>query len=75
MNWINVNTKPPEKFEEVIVATDTGKVKSAIYTGNGKFTTYMNVTHWMPMPKAPEAIEEAEVEEPVKKRRGRPKKV
>ena len=39
--------------------------------GNAKFSTYLQVAYWMPMPEAPK-IEVAE--EPVKKKRGRPKK-
>ena len=42
--------------------------------GNAKFSTYLKVAYWMPMPDAPK-IETIEViEEPVKKKRGRPKK-
>lgn len=60
--------------QHVIVCTDTGRVKAALHMGNGKFDTYMKVLYWMDMPEAPK-MEMAEViEEPVKKKRGRPKK-
>ena len=76
MNWININEKLPSQFEEVIIATNTGNVKSAKYLGDGKFTTYLTVTHWMPMPEAPSKdVDDDTVVEPIKKRRGRPKKV
>lgn len=74
MDWININDKLPERYKEVIICSDTGVVKSAIYIGNNKFTTYLQVAYWMPMPEAPK-IETVEIkEEPVKKKRGRPKK-
>lgn len=75
MDWINVNDKLPNKYQEVIIATDDGRVKSAMYMTNGKWNTFLNVTHWMEFPEAPEAVVEAESEEePVKKKRGRKKK-
>ena len=70
-DWININDDKPKEFEEVIVASSEGHVKAAIYLGNGKFTTYLNITHWTHMPEFTKA--EGVVEEPVKKR-GRPKK-
>ena len=77
MDWININDELPEKYEEVIVATLDGSVKAATHTGSGKFSTYLTITHWMHMPKAPEkSVVDGEVEEVqvVQKRRGRPKK-
>ena len=71
MDWININDCLPEKYQDVIVCTDTGRVKTALHMGNGKFDTYMKVLYWMDMPEAPK-MEVAE--EPVKKKRGRPKK-
>ena len=73
MDWINVKDRLPEKFKEVIIATDDGVVKSAIYAGGDKWNTFLNITHWMEYPKAPEVIVSDE-EEPIK-RRGRRKKV
>lgn len=72
MNWINLNDEKPKKYEEVIIASIDGAVKSAVYLDNGKFTTYLNVTHWMHMPEAPKL--QTMESEPVKKTRGRPKK-
>lgn len=76
MDWINVNDKLPSQYQEVIAAIDDGRVKSAMYMSNGKWNTFLNVTHWMEYPEAPEIVVEAKVEEdPIKKRRGRKKKV
>lgn len=72
MDWNNAKTQPPEKYQEVIICSDEGKVKSAIYLGDGKYNTFLNVVCWQPMPKAPENIEGAEAEP---KKRGRKKKV
>lgn len=78
MNWINVNEKLPTKYAEVIVCSRDGAVKSAVYLDNGKWTTYIPVTHWMSYPEPPvienEDKKEEKPVEPVKKKRGRPKK-
>lgn len=78
MEWIKISEKEPMKYEEVIICSDTGIVKSATYMGNLKWTTYNQVVFWMPMPDAPNDFDEKEetpvVEQP-KKKRGRPKKV
>ena len=71
MDWININDKLPEKYQDVIICTNDGIVKPSLHMGNAKFTTYMQVAYWMPMPEAPK-IEKTE--ETPKKRRGRPKK-
>ena len=74
MDWININDKWPEKYQDVIICSDTGVVKSAMYLGNKKFATYLKVVYWMPMPEAPKfEVEEIE-DKPAKKKRGRPKK-
>lgn len=74
MDWININDKWPEKYQDVIICSNTGVVKSAMYLGNKKFATYLKVVYWMNMPEAPK-IETVEIEDkPVKKKRGRPKK-
>ncbi len=76
MDWINVKDKLPGQYQEVIIATDDGRVKSAMYMSNGKWNTFLNVTYWMEYPAAPEIIVETKVEEePAKKRRGRKKKI
>lgn len=74
MDWININDKQPELHQEVIVASSEGRVKSAIYIGNMKWSTYVPVFYWMPYPEPPIVVEDATVEVP-KKKRGRPKKV
>ena len=78
MEWFKLSDKEPEKYEEVIICTDAGRVKSATYMGGLKWTTYSNVVFLMPMPKAPKGLvkkeEEPVVEQP-KKKRGRPRKV
>lgn len=76
MNWIDIAHEMPVKYEEVIIASNDGTVKSATHIGGGKFTTYLTVTHWMHMPEPPKVEQCTEVaeEQPVKKKRGRPKK-
>ena len=74
MGWININDKWPEKYQDVIICTNEGIVKSALHMGNAKFNTYLQVVYWMPMPEAPKfEVEEIE-DKPEKKKRGRPKK-
>ena len=78
MEWFKLSEKEPEKYEDVIICTDTGSVKSAKYMGGLKWSTYSNIVFWMPMPNAPKGLtkeEEAPVVEQPKKKRGRPKKV
>jgi len=72
MEWINVKTEQPQKYQNVIICSNDGKVKSAIYLGDNKYNTYFNVVYWQPFPEAPEDIETDDAE-PVKKR-GRKKK-
>ena len=74
MDWININDKKPEFYQEVIICSNEGKVKSAIYMGNGKWNTFLVVTHWMPFPSPHNGAVEVTIEAP-KKKRGRPKKV
>ena len=74
MDWIDINDQQPEKYQDVIICTDTSKVKAALHMGNAKFDTYMKVLYWMPMPEAPKIETEEIKEKPVKKKRGRPKK-
>ena len=74
MDWINVKDRLPDKYCEVIIASDDGTVKSAVYMSNGKWNTFLNVTHWMEYPDAPEVDSVVDTEEQIKKR-GRKKKV
>ena len=76
MEWINITDKSPDKYQEVIVCSNDNKIKSAIYMGNGKWSTYLKVDYWQPLPKAPNREIATSVEEkPTKKKRGRPKKI
>ena len=72
-NWIHISN-PPEKFEEVIICSDEGKRKSAIYMGDGKWTTFLKVEWWQPFPAAPKR-ENVTTETEAPKKRGRKKKV
>ena len=74
MDWISVKDRLPNKYCEVIIATDDGTVKSAVYLPNGKWNTFLNITHWMEYPEAPE-VDVVDVEDEPIKRRGRKKKV
>ena len=76
MEWISIKDKTPELYKEYIICSNEGYVKTAVYIGDGKWSTYTPVAYWMPMP-APsvKASENTTLEEPVKKRRGRPKKI
>lgn len=75
MGWINIKDKQPEPFQEVIICSSDGHVKSAIYMGNGKWNTFCEVVLWQLFPESPikSDLDEAPIE-PVKKKRGRPKK-
>ena len=75
MDWISVRDRLPDKFKEVIVATEEGRVKSAIYAGGDKWNTFLNITHWMEFPEAPEIVVEDDIEEEPVKKRGRKKKI
>lgn len=72
MDWININDKKPEPYQEVLVCSTEGHVKSAIYMG-GKWNTFLEVAYWMPMPAPPDGLSVVPIEAP-KKKRGRPKK-
>lgn len=73
MDWINIDDRWPEKYQDVIICSNEGIVKPALHMGGGKFSTYVRVNYWMPYPSAPDCVDKVVVEEP-KKRRGRPKK-
>lgn len=72
MEWKKITEEEPKKFEEVIICSDTGKVKPATYFGGFKWSTYLQVALWMPMPDAPAEFS-IEHSEPEKKKRGRKK--
>lgn len=74
MDWININDRLPQQYVEVIVCSNEGRVRAAIYMGGGKWNTFLPVVYWMPMPTPPDGLVESPVEEP-KKKRGRKKKV
>lgn len=76
MEWINIADQEPDKYQEVIICSNDDTVKSAIYMGNGKWNTYLKIDCWQPFPKAPKRkIVTTTEEKPIKKKRGRPKKV
>ena len=70
MGWIY--DRPPADYKEVIICTTEGKVKAAIYLGNGTWNTFLQVACWQPLPEAPESLKASNVDAP--KKRGRPKK-
>jgi hypothetical protein len=76
MNWINIKDQQPKLFQEVIICSNFGNVKSAIYMGNGKWNTFVEVAYWQPFPNPPETLNETKEApvDPIKKKRGRPKK-
>ena len=72
MEWIDAKKNPPEMYQEIIICSDERRVKPAIYLGNGKYNTYLNVVYWQPLPEAPKVGADKCVE--TVKKRGRPKK-
>lgn len=74
MDWININDKQPELYQEVIVTSSDGRVKSSKYMGNFRWSTYTPILYWMPFPESPAITRDIIVEVP-KKRRGRPRKI
>lgn len=68
MEWVSVNERLPDPIENVLVYVDAGRY-SFHSTGsmfpNKNWTWHRNaiiypsakVTHWMPLPKAPETTE------------------
>ena len=65
--WINVKERLPEPYESVLVHMPEEKplptVHEGYITGNGKWYAAHcpreadEITHWMPMPSAPEEVE------------------
>ncbi len=56
--WISVKDRLPEDFSEVLIAFGGG-VSIACYDGDWREPVYpmlplLSVTHWMPLPAAPE---------------------
>ena len=67
-NWISVNDKLPEEYEDVLVYVKNGNINRTWYDGHGfrnatsKRTTWYrpeSVTHWMPLPESPKEEEDA----------------
>lgn len=51
MDWHDISVEPPETDGEYIVTLETGRVTSMrLY--KGKWSTYIPVIGWMPMPHA-----------------------
>ena len=76
MEWFDAKTNPPKPYQEIIICSDNRNVKPAIYLGNGKYNTFVNVVYWQPFPNPPEILNEVNEThvETAKKKRGRPKK-
>lgn len=58
-SWIPVSDRLPESGQRVIVCRKDGRVEQGVYLGvNGWWKVYgtntKSVTHWMPLPAAPE---------------------
>ena len=75
MEWINIKDTMPPPYQEVIIASNENRVKSAIYMGNGKWNTFVQIVAWMPYPDPPKSFTKETTTEAPKKKRGRPKKV
>ena len=55
--WVNVEEKLPERYENVIVHYKNGKIEFDWQDGQGNFLLdgeYGRVTHWMPIPAPPD---------------------
>lgn len=73
---LQIPDQEPKQYEEVIVCSDEGKVKSAAYLGNGKWSTYLVVALWTEMPKAPiDLLSGVDGTDSEPKKRGRKKKI
>jgi hypothetical protein len=74
-NYISDN-KYPKQFEEVIICSSLGKVKTAIYMGNKKWNTFFDVVCWTTFPESPVKLNSnVKPVEHEQKKRGRPKKI
>ena len=51
--WISVDEKLPEPLVEVLVYTAAGKIETDCILPYSRTFMLKNVTHWMPLPKAP----------------------
>lgn len=47
--WRDPVTDPPEEYTEVIVQTETGRVRTAIMM-KGRWNTHVPIVLWQPMP-------------------------
>lgn len=53
--WISVDDIVPDKDSEVLVCDKNGAIGVGYYTGTWySCNTPYRITHWMPLPKAPE---------------------
>ncbi len=54
MTWISVDERTPNNYETVLVCFNNGnKPGIDIFTWNDKWYKANKITHWMPLPKAP----------------------
>lgn len=60
--WVDVNERRPEMMGYVLCACEGGNVDTSFYDPTARRGFYFdlsergyNITHWMPLPKAPEA--------------------
>jgi hypothetical protein len=62
--WISVKDRMPENFQPVIVCCEDGKGQPIVEQGYKDIGDWWNiygtrtkyVTHWMPLPKAPQEV-------------------
>ena len=55
--WVKVSDRLPESIDGVLVYVDNDGFKfidSAYISSSGQWSEYHNVTHWQPLPNAPE---------------------
>ena len=57
--WISVKDRMPEKGSSVLIYSKEGKRAEGTYMGGGRWmqyrwSCYVTVTHWMPLPEPPE---------------------
>lgn len=50
--WNNVKDNPPPEGKDLLVYTENDKIRVATYF-NGRWNTYLKVTHWQKTPKKP----------------------
>lgn len=74
MDWHDISVEPPETDGEYIVTLETGRVTSMrLY--KGKWSTYIPVIGWMPMPpsmkqkKDTPSVSDKQTDKPAKRKR------